>query len=224
MGAMTSQITSLATVYLSVYSGAGKRKHRSSASLAFVRGIHRWPVIPPHKWPVTRKMFPFDDVIMDIENALCGKYRHVRVSYRVLLWWCLVNVPPRRGSYFPSRSATGLLLPSTMPQKPPLSCHRQRWIRKWVRITFNNVGYALLFAKLLKLITDTCQTNIDIGWWCIEWCFGPTLHLISGFSIQRHYMVLYLINWSNLYDIIYCSHVRWNILIYLFIMGCNLKW
>ena len=35
-----------------------------SASLAFVRGIHRWPVNSPQKWPVTRKMFPFDDVIM----------------------------------------------------------------------------------------------------------------------------------------------------------------
>ena len=30
----------------------------------FVRGIHRWPVNSPHKWPVSRKMFPFDDVIM----------------------------------------------------------------------------------------------------------------------------------------------------------------
>ena len=50
----------------SVYSGADQRKHRSSASLAFVRGIHRSPVNSPHKWPVTRKMFPFDDVIMRI--------------------------------------------------------------------------------------------------------------------------------------------------------------
>ena len=37
---------------------------QSSASLAFVRGIHRGPVNSPHKWPVTRKMFPFDDVTM----------------------------------------------------------------------------------------------------------------------------------------------------------------
>ena len=35
-------------------------------SLAVVRGIHRWPVNSPHKWSVTRKMFPFDDVITDI--------------------------------------------------------------------------------------------------------------------------------------------------------------
>ena len=50
-----------------VYSNADHRKHQSSASLAFVRGIHRGPVNSPHKWPVTRKMFPFDDVIMKIE-------------------------------------------------------------------------------------------------------------------------------------------------------------
>ena len=41
-----------------------KKQHQSSVPLAFVRGIHRWPVNSPHKWPVTRKMFPFDDVIM----------------------------------------------------------------------------------------------------------------------------------------------------------------
>ena len=47
-----------------IYSNADQRKHQSSASLAFVRGIHRGPVNSLHKWPVTRKMFPFDDVIM----------------------------------------------------------------------------------------------------------------------------------------------------------------
>ena len=41
-----------------------RRKHQSSASLAFVRGIHRWPVNSPHKGTVTRKIFPFDDVII----------------------------------------------------------------------------------------------------------------------------------------------------------------
>ena len=65
MGAITSQITSLTIVYSTVYSDADPRKHQSSASLAFVWGIHRGPVNSPHKWPVTRKMFPFDDVIMN---------------------------------------------------------------------------------------------------------------------------------------------------------------
>ena len=64
MGAIVFQITSLTIVYSTVYSAADQRKHQSSASLAFVRGIHRGPVSSPHKWPVTRKMFLFDDVIM----------------------------------------------------------------------------------------------------------------------------------------------------------------
>ena len=43
-----------------------RKKHQSSASLAFVRGIHRSPVNSPHKGPVKRKIFPFDDVIMTV--------------------------------------------------------------------------------------------------------------------------------------------------------------
>ena len=58
MGSIGSQITSLTIVYSAVYSGEDKRKHQSSASLAFVWEIHRWPVNCPHKWPVTRKTFP----------------------------------------------------------------------------------------------------------------------------------------------------------------------
>ena len=64
MTVMASQITSLTIVYSTVYSGVHQRKHQSSASLAFVRGIHRGPVNSPHKGPVMRKTFPFDDVIM----------------------------------------------------------------------------------------------------------------------------------------------------------------
>ena len=52
---MAFQITSLTVVCSSVYSGADQRKHQSSASQAFVRGIHRWPVNSPHKGPVTQK-------------------------------------------------------------------------------------------------------------------------------------------------------------------------
>ena len=66
MSATASQITSLMIVYSTVYSGADQWQHQSSASLAFVREIHRWPVNSLHKRPVTRKIFPFDDVTMDV--------------------------------------------------------------------------------------------------------------------------------------------------------------
>ena len=67
---MTCQITSFTIDYSTVYSGTDQRKYQSSASLASVRGIQRWPMNSPHKGPVTRKMFPFDDVIMD-NRRLC---------------------------------------------------------------------------------------------------------------------------------------------------------
>ena len=54
----------ISIVYSTIYSDADQRKYQSSASLAFVRGIHRRLVNSLHKWPVTWKMFPFDDVIM----------------------------------------------------------------------------------------------------------------------------------------------------------------
>ena len=80
--AMESQITSLTSVYSIVYSGADQRKHQSSVSLAFVRGIHQWPVNSPHKGPVTRKMFSFDDVIIlgwHLSSALWYKMSHGHV-------------------------------------------------------------------------------------------------------------------------------------------------
>ena len=64
MSSMASQIISLTIVYSIVYSDADQSKHQSSASLAFVRGIHQRPVNSPHKGPVTRKMVPFDYGIM----------------------------------------------------------------------------------------------------------------------------------------------------------------
>ena len=82
MGTMASQITSLTIVYSAVYSGADQRKHQSSVSLPFVRGIHRGPVNSPHKWPVTWKMFPFDDVIMIMTKL--GLYMN-RINAAV--WW-----------------------------------------------------------------------------------------------------------------------------------------
>ena len=81
MTMLASQITSLMVVYSIVYLGVNQRKHQSSASLAFVREIHRGPVNFPHKRPVTRKMFPFDDVIMI--------YRVNRVNY----FWHLYRNP-----------------------------------------------------------------------------------------------------------------------------------
>ena len=73
MMAMASLITGVSIVCSNVYSGADQRQHQSSASLNFLWGINRWPENFPHKGPVRRKIFPFDDVI---------------VSEIVLTWMC----------------------------------------------------------------------------------------------------------------------------------------
>ena len=65
-----------------VGSGPDQRKHQSSASLAFVQGIHHWQVNSPHKRLVTRKMFSFDDVIM--LPVLPAMYLH---NNRIELTW-----------------------------------------------------------------------------------------------------------------------------------------
>ena len=66
MSAIASQITSIPIVCSSVGSGADQRTNQRSASLAFVRGIHRSPVNFPLQSTATRKMFPFDDIIMTV--------------------------------------------------------------------------------------------------------------------------------------------------------------
>ena len=102
MSTIASQITSFTIVYSTVYSGADQSKHQSSASLAFVWGIHRGPVNSPHKWPVTRKMFPFDDVIMTAHwinesSMLMHSYIHCQVMTHVLstlsLWSTIIQLP-----------------------------------------------------------------------------------------------------------------------------------
>ena len=123
MGATASQITSLTIVYSTVYTGADQSKHQSSASLAFVWGIHRGPVNSPHKWPVTRKMFLFDDVIMFGKRCYVVTWSHLHV----LTWW----------------SQWALIL----FWKIELSCwteHQRRWnILRSTRIVLNDRGFVV---------------------------------------------------------------------------------
>ena len=104
MCAMASQITSLTIVYSTVYSGTDQRKHQSFAPLAFVRGIHRWPVNSPYKWPVTLKLFSFDNVIMigmiaklgDIHLAVRGVYWSDNLFFTCKITYNWLSRGPRR--------------------------------------------------------------------------------------------------------------------------------
>ena len=91
MSVMSYQITGVSIVCSSVCSSVDQRKHQSSAPLTFVRGIHRWPINSPHKDPVTRKMFPFDDFIMNSVSLYVGLDPLIR-------WWMGYQEAIVRGS------------------------------------------------------------------------------------------------------------------------------
>ena len=108
MSMMGSQINSVSIVCSTVCSGADQRKNQSFASLAFVRGIHQWPVNSPHKGPVMRKMFPFDDVIMS-QGKVRGKSRNL---FQPTLW------QPWVGQFVILRQWAVVILPQWQCSKP----------------------------------------------------------------------------------------------------------
>ena len=86
MGAIASPITSLTIVYSTVYSSADQRKHQSSASLAFVRELHRWAVNFPHKWPVTRKIFPLVTSTWYLSVMILINNKIYRKNSKIIVW------------------------------------------------------------------------------------------------------------------------------------------
>ena len=120
MTTMGSPIASLTVFYSIVYSGTDQRKHQSSASLALVWGIHRGPVNSPHKWPVTRKMFPFDDVIM---TQLC----------RGLYYYCDLTLSQRFQPIVGQLSMKAVLPFAKLTTRPYRSINTGPWCRQvWV--------------------------------------------------------------------------------------------
>ena len=92
MSMMVSQITGVSIVNSTVYSDVDQGKQQSSASLAFVRGIHHWPVKSPHKGPVTRKMLPFHDVIMNRSwNNMCCMSFYVLIECNAINFNIAIN-------------------------------------------------------------------------------------------------------------------------------------
>ena len=107
---MTSQITSLTIVHSNVYSGADQRKHQSSASLAFVRGIHRWPVNSLHKWavnvsnaenvPIWWRHHDLNQLWISLMTHICVTRPHwVKCKCEWQLYCCVLYLPPPW--YFP---------------------------------------------------------------------------------------------------------------------------
>ena len=86
MTTTASQITSLTVVYSTVYSNADQRKYQSSASLAFVWGIHRDRWIPRTKGQLRGKCFHL------MTSSIDTSHRSLRWALGHLLWVCWRNL------------------------------------------------------------------------------------------------------------------------------------
>ena len=155
MMAMASQITSLMIIYSTVYSEADRRKHQSSTSLAFGRGIHRWPVNSPHKWPVTRKMCPFDDVIILWGLGVFSQHPESGCSWSFELDVCLCPHHPKMFSCSWISLKTFRPMPRLTPGHPHhrgMLAHR---LQNWNHQHWSHVF--VLFADKSKVSLYNCN-------------------------------------------------------------------
>ena len=123
MSVMASQITGVCSVCPTACSDADQRKHQTSASLTFVRGIHRWLVNSPHKGPVTRKMFPFDDVIM---AEYCPAFLSYSRDASISLW---VELHEKE---FADRKSNFLIIVSKINVIYVIAWYMKTFSRKWL--------------------------------------------------------------------------------------------
>ena len=171
MSMMAPQITSLTIVYSIVYSDADQRKHQSSASLAFVRGIHRRPVNSPHKWPVTRKMFPFDDIIMNF-TYLVSLNLHYEIDDVIFNGW----------SWFVCIFSSFCLPMETS------------WPCSWHKLSLPNtytLQHVVGWESLCTCIVMHCNVWLDesiraLAVWCHDWDINHQNHLIDLSSAICH--------------------------------------
>ena len=152
MSAMASQITSLTIVCSIVCSGPAQRKHQSSASPTFVRGIHRWPLDSPHKGLITRKMFPFDDFVMALSllwpylylTSICGRDLYQEGWLKLWennLWKLLKNINCKTGKVY-----------EHCPQLEICGQHqiRKSHSRQPNAVVFRNLAWLIQFHYTLK--------------------------------------------------------------------------
>ena len=104
VSASASQITIFTIVYSTIYSGVDQRKHQSSASLVFVRGIHRWPVNSLHKGPIMENVsiwWRHHDLMGCVANKCHSQYMNIywkKLCMSKMLHSPFFSVSPRGSS------------------------------------------------------------------------------------------------------------------------------
>ena len=151
---METKITSLTIVYSTVYSGADRRKYQSSMVMAFVWRIHRLPVNSPHKGPVTRKMLPFDDVIMFVVvnfDAL-AQASDIRIERRQVVFLCWMQDSNPR-SQTPIRQQTECLLTNRLS-------YQAKNLNSTARPYDQQTDLLCLVLFLVYVLVDSCDLSI----------------------------------------------------------------
>ena len=210
MGSITSQITSLTIVYSSVYSGADQRKHQSYASLAFVWGIHRRPVNSPHKGPVTRKMFDFDDVIMmryvSTTDSKWYSFNYCLYTMEHLAIWAWMPCPC--GHMHDAYTRSIAPLPLFMHHwSGGLTRSDPRWVVRPVEgpnsFHWKNVKLEVFF-RLHKISRTACCFGIRIFLKQYNWCESATFWYTDHQYLEQYSEI---INNMQELPLIFCNYV-----------------
>ena len=149
---------------LNLFSGADQRKHQSFASLTLVRGIHRWPVDSPHKGPATQKIFPYDDVIVNVLYLVYFHSELVLFMTVIYIFRCFLLTSKRKS------------LDKRMPNQTNVCIHFMllsfvnkynvnfvyRWLKILLFILFTFVIKCLFFMRCLPFYIHTNTTQSQL--------------------------------------------------------------
>ena len=133
MTTTASQITSLTVVYSTVYSDADQRKHQSSASLAFVRGIHQDRWIPCTKGQLRGKCFHLMTSCNNMTPDMLSRMG-CRIARNNQTWYCKQNCNDDINSLAPSRL---------------------EW--NFAEVNFSHIDWLVAEVSLAKLPSDESQ-------------------------------------------------------------------
>ena len=183
MSAMSSQITGVLIICSTICLCACGRKHQSSSSLVFVREIPRWPVDSPDKGPVTRKMFPFDDVIMMANDVVRSGISPLFIFCHITLTFWLIQHQAclyQTFSFF-SKSTIRYM------------CWRERV--PWIHLAETSILFSACLSETLTnyghwtpshmLVADTECFATNTLWWCDQWqkYMSKSLQLFVTFQV-----------------------------------------
>ena len=208
MIAMASQITSLTIVCSTVYSDADQRRHQSSASLAFVRGIHRCPVNSPHKWPVTRKCFLLMTsswyAIFFLGNVRICTTRGGRMLRHVQTYWRWVLVPSYVRKYRPVLQMQGSFSVCARPRRDDATSLID--LAHTNMIPTNPTMHLSHRSVLSGVLWDTGQVHCET---CkLVYRYNTTMHT-RDFCPQVSYTYLYMKQSAPCCDY-HWRHIDWN--------------